>query len=66
MLFQYIKTRRIGFLYLLALFNGLAIANHMWAVIALICYLVFLATLLVQKQISSRHIGIIIALWVIG
>ncbi|MBA7613159.1 hypothetical protein ES703_20404 [subsurface metagenome] len=66
MLFQYIKTRRIGFLYLLALFNGLAIANHMWAVIALICYLVFLATLLVQKQISLRHFGIIVVLWVVG
>ncbi len=65
-LFQYIKTRRIGFLYLLAFFNGLAIANHMWAVIALICYLVFLAALLVQKQVGLRHIGIIIALWVIG
>ncbi|MHC4659011.1 MAG: protein O-mannosyl-transferase family [Planctomycetota bacterium] len=66
MLFQYIKTRRIGFLYLLALFNGLAIANHMWAVIALACYLVFLATLLAQKQISLKHLGIIAGLWVIG
>ncbi len=66
MLFQYIKTRRIGFLYLLAFFNGLAIANHMWAVIALVCYLVFLAALSVQKQVSLRHIGITIALWVIG
>jgi hypothetical protein len=66
MLFQYIKTRRIGFLYLLALFNGLAIANHMWGVIALVCYLVFLAALLVQKQIRLKHFGIIAALWIIG
>ncbi len=66
MLFQYIKTRRIVFLYLLALFNGLAIANHMWAVIALACYLVFLATLLVKKQIRLRDFAIIAALWVIG
>ena len=66
MLFQYIKTKRIGFLYLLALFNGLAIANHMWAAIAFICYLVFVATLLVQKQISLRHFGIIVVLWVVG
>lgn len=66
MLFQYIKTRRIGFLYLLALFNGLAIANHMWGVIALACYLTFLAALLVQKQIRLKHFGIIAGLWVIG
>jgi hypothetical protein len=66
MLFQYIKTRRIGFLYLLALFNGLAIANHMWGVIAFACYFVFLAALLVQKQITLKHLGVIAALWVIG
>jgi len=66
MLFQYIKTRRIGFLYLLALFNGLAIANHMWAAIAFACYLTFLAALLVQKQIRLRHLGVIVGLWVIG
>lgn len=66
MLFQYIKTGRVGFLYLLALFNGLAIANHMWAVIAFACYLVFLVTLLARRQISLRYFGIIVALWVIG
>jgi len=66
MLLQYVKTKRMAVLYLLGLFNGLAIANHMWAVIALVCYLVFLAALLVQKQISLRHFGIIVVLWVIG
>ncbi len=66
MLLQYTKTRRIGFLYLLALFNGLAIANHMWGAIAFACYLVFLAALLVQKQIRLRHFGVIAVLWVIG
>jgi len=66
MLFQYTKTKRIGFLYLLALFNGLAIANHMWGIIAFACYLIFLAVLLVQKQIRLRHLGVIAGLWVIG
>jgi len=66
MLFQYVKTRRIGFLYLLALFNGLAIANHMWAAIALVCYLVFLASLLIKKRISLKHFGIIGVLWMMG
>jgi len=66
MLLQYVKTKRMVFLYLLALFNGLAIANHMWAAIASACYVVFLAALLVQKQIRLRHLGVIIGLWVIG
>jgi len=35
MLLQYVKTKRKVYLYLLGLFNGLAIANHMFAVIAL-------------------------------
>jgi len=66
MLFQYIKTRRIGFLYLLALFNGLAIANHMWASIAFICYTVFLVFLLIKKQISTKSLVVIVLLWVVG
>jgi len=66
MLLQYVKTKRILFLYLLGLFNGLAIANHMWAAIAFACYLVFLAALLVQKQIQFKHVGIIAGLWVVG
>lgn len=65
-LFQYVRTRRVGFLYLLALLNGLAIANHMWAGIALACYVVFMATLLIKRQIRSKHFGIIIALWLVG
>ncbi|MHC4462122.1 MAG: protein O-mannosyl-transferase family [Planctomycetota bacterium] len=66
MLLQYVKTKRILFLYLLGLFNGLAIANHMWAAIAFACYLTFLAALLVQKQIRLSHLGVIAGLWVIG
>jgi len=66
MLLQYVKTKRTVFLYLLGLFNGLAIANHMWAAIAFACYFVFLAASLVQKQIRLRHLGIIAGLWVIG
>jgi hypothetical protein len=66
MLMQYVKTKRVVFLYLLALFNGLAIANHMLASLAFVCYLVFLITLLIKKQISLRHFGIIAGLWLIG
>jgi hypothetical protein len=66
LLFQYTKTKRIGFLYLLAFFNGLALADHMWAVIALACYFVLCAVLLLQKQITPRNIAILAALWIIG
>ena len=65
MLFEYIKTKRIGFLYLLAVFNGLAIANHMWGAIAFVCYAVFLAVLLAKKQIRLKHLLIMSGLWVI-
>ena len=66
MLLQYFKTRRMVFLYLLGLFNGLAVANHMFAVIALVCYLVFCIVLLTRKQIKLRHFRIIVLLWIIG
>ena len=66
MLLQYVKTKRLVFLYLLGLFNGLAIANHMFAVIALACYLVFLIVLLARRQIKLRHFGIIVLMWIIG
>ena len=65
-LLQYLRSKRTGYLYLLGLFNGLAIANHMWAVIAFACYLVFLIFLLIQKQIRLKHFGIIALLWIIG
>lgn len=66
MLVQFIKTKRMVFLYLLALFNGLAIANHMLAVIAFVCYLVFLISLLIQKQIRLKHFSVMAVLWIIG
>jgi len=65
-LLQYIRTKRVGYLYLLGLCNGLAIANHMWAAIAFLCYTVFLVVLLIQKQIRLRHFAVIVALWLIG
>ena len=66
MLLQYFKTRRMVFLYLLGLLNGLAAANHMFAVIALVCYLVFCIVMLTRKQIKLRHFRIIVLLWIIG
>ncbi len=66
MLLQYVKTKRVVFLYFLGLFNGLAIATHMFASISFICYLIFLVVLLVQRRIKLKDLGIIIGLWIIG
>ena len=65
-LLQYVKTKRIVFLYLLGLFNGLAIANHMFAAISFVCYLVFMIFILVRKRIRFKHAGTIVLLWFIG
>lgn len=66
MLLQYFKKRRVGYLYLLGLCNGLAIANHMFAVIAFACYLVFCIILLKRKHIKLGHFRNIILIWIIG
>ena len=66
MLLQYFKTRRMVFLYLLGLFNGLAAANHMFAAIALVCYLVFCIILLKREHINPRHFRIIVLMWLVG
>ena len=66
MLLQYAKTSRVVWLYLLGFANGLAIANHMLASIAFICYLVLVVLLAVKKQIRGRDLAAIVLLWVIG
>jgi hypothetical protein len=65
-LLQYTRTKRVGYLYLLGLFNGLAIANHMWASLSFVCYLVYLITLLTKKRINLKHFGVIAGLWLVG
>jgi hypothetical protein len=65
-LLQYFKSGRVGYLYLLGFFNGLAAANHLWAVIPLACYGVLLPVLLRQKQITAKNIVLTALLWVIG
>jgi len=65
-LLQYVRTKRIWYLYLLGLFNGLSIANHLWGLICLGCYLVFLFFLLRRRQIGLRHFAIVVLLWIIG
>lgn len=65
-LLQYVRTKKVGYLYLLGLLNGLAIANHMLAIFGLACYGVFVLVLLARRQIGWRHFAIFVLLWVIG
>ncbi|MBA7702116.1 hypothetical protein ES703_110873 [subsurface metagenome] len=65
-LLLYTKTRKMKFLYLLGLLNGLTIANHMWGVFGLACYTIFVVILLAKKRISLRCFSTIVLLWIIG
>ena len=66
MLLQYVRTGRVVYLYLVGLFNGLAIAVHMLASIPLVCYGVFLAVLLSRRAIRMRELAAVIVFWIIG
>jgi hypothetical protein len=66
MLLQYTRTRRVYYLYWLGLLSGLSIAVHMLSSISLICYFVFIAFLLVKKEIYFRNLVVIISLWILG
>jgi hypothetical protein len=65
-LFQYIRTKRTGYLYLLGLLNGMAIANHLWGVLALSCYGVYVLTLVFRRQVGAKVLVLFIVFWVIG
>ncbi len=64
--FQYIRTKRTGYLYLLALLNGLAVANHLWGVLALACYGVYILTLVFRRRVGLKVLILFITLWIIG
>ena len=66
MLLRYVQSRRVCYLYWLGFFGGLAIADHMFASIPLLCYAVFLIVLLVKKDIRFRNLAVIILLWIVG
>lgn len=66
MLLQYSRTQKVGWLYGLALLNGLSIADHMLGSIAMVCYLVLLAVLLIKRTIRLPHLAIMTGLWVMG
>jgi hypothetical protein len=66
MLLQYAKTGRVVYLYLLSLVNGLAIANHMLASLAFVCYLLLVVVLTAKKKVGGKDLALMVLLWVIG
>jgi hypothetical protein len=66
LLLLYVRTEQKKYLYLLAMANGLAMANHVWASIALACYMVCVCWLLVKKRIRWCDVMAAAGLWVFG
>jgi hypothetical protein len=66
MLLRYMQSSKVGYLYWLGLLNGLAIANHMFASIPLLCYGVLFVVLLLKKRIGFGHLAVVVFFWVIG
>ncbi|MBN1509381.1 MAG: DUF2723 domain-containing protein [Sedimentisphaerales bacterium] len=65
-LLQYTRTARVSYLYLLGLLNGLAIAVHMLASLAFVCYAVFIVILLARRAIRAKDVAIVAGLWILG
>jgi len=65
-LFQFCKSSRKFWLYLLFLFNGLSISNHMWGIIPLACYVVLVSILLWRKEIKCKDTPFILLSWIVG
>jgi hypothetical protein len=65
-LLQYAKTQQITYLYLLGLFNGLSISDHMFGSLPFLCYSIFLIILLTKRTIHFKHLFTIIVFWIIG
>ena len=66
MLLQYTRTNRLRYLYWLGLLSGLSISVHMLAAIPLLCYAVFIASLLAKKEICARNLGVVVLLCIVG
>ncbi|MBW8034289.1 MAG: DUF2723 domain-containing protein [Planctomycetes bacterium] len=65
-LFLCFKKQKVGWLYLLAFFNGLSISNHMWGILPLACYLVMIVVLLYRRNIRFGQILLMALPWTAG
>jgi len=65
-LLQYDRTRHIGYLYLLGLLNGLAVAVHMLAVIPAVFYVLLVVFLLGKRAVRWKHAALVGLCWIVG
>ena len=66
LLWMYFDRGKRMYLYFLALVNGLALANHLFATLSLALYIVILMYLIAKGIIRIRHVAIMILLWCVG
>jgi len=65
-LLVYARTKRTGYLCVLGLLNGLAVAVHMLAVIPGVSYAVLLVVLLTRRKIGAKVLALTLVLWIVG
>ena len=65
-LYKFCESKKAGWFYLLFFTNGLSIANHMWGIIPLGCYVIFTVVLLVKKQVKVSSVIWACGCWIIG
>ncbi len=63
---QYFNTNKKSYLYLMFFLNGLAVANHNLAGLALFCYALLALYLLFTKKLKLTSCFIILITWMIG
>ena len=65
-LMQFVRTRRTGYLYALALVNGLALSVHNLAGLSFVCYGVYAAGLWRRQRVTLGSLCWMALLWLIG
>jgi hypothetical protein len=66
LLLTFVRTQRTGYLYGLFLVNGLSLAVHMFAVLPLLCYNVYLCYLFLQHRMRGKQGVVCLGLWLSG
>jgi hypothetical protein len=66
LLLRFTQTRRRGFLYALALVNGLALSVHMLASISCVCYMVYMLAIAKKEGVTIPILLGFIGLWIVG
>jgi len=65
-LLQYVRTGRDRWLAAMFLFNGLGISNHMFALLSLACWAVFVVWLLGTKRLRPSVVPLLLLAWACG